>query len=96
MTFIAQNDPLTGKPYGIPMGENERIISKTDSVVDSIIDQFVERAMMGKEKYGCGLDRTDLNLLDYINHALEEHMDAILYLQKAKKILEEEYKKTEK
>jgi hypothetical protein len=51
---------------------------------------------MGKEKYGCDLDRTDLNLLDYINHALEEHMDAILYLQKAKKILEEEYKKTEK
>jgi hypothetical protein len=73
-----------------------REIKVTDSIVDSIIDKFVERAIMGKEKYGCGLDRTDLNLLDYINHALEEHMDAILYLQKAKKILEEEYKKTEK
>lgn len=73
-----------------------REIKVTDSIVDSVIDQFVSRATMGKEKYGCDLDRTDLNLLDYINHALEEHMDAILYLQKAKKILEEEYKKTEK
>ena len=88
MTFIAQNDPLTGKPYGIPMGENERIISKTDSVVDSIIDQFVERAMMGKIKYGVDLDREDLSTLEWIEHAKQEHMDAILYLEKLKKIVE--------
>jgi hypothetical protein len=66
----------------------QRSISKTDSIVDSIIDKFVERAAMGKEKYGTDLDRTDLDLIDYINHALEEHMDAILYLQKVKKMLE--------
>jgi hypothetical protein len=67
---------------------NTRIIKKTDSIVDSIIDKFVDRASFGKEKYGCDLDRTDLELIDYINHALEEHMDAILYLQKVKKMLE--------
>jgi len=78
------------------MDKEFRLIDKTDSIVDSIIDQFVQRAIMGKEKYGCGLDRTDLNLLDYINHALEEHMDAILYLQKAKKILEERGEKIKK
>ena len=66
-----------------------REIKVTDSIVDSIIDKFVERATIGREKYGCTLDRIDLELLDYINHALEEHMDAILYLQKTKKILEE-------
>ena len=88
MTFIAQNDPLTGKPYGIPMGENERIISKTDSVVDSIIDQFVQRATFGKQKYGTDLDREDLNVLEWIEHAKQEHMDAILYLEKLKKIVE--------
>jgi hypothetical protein len=88
MTFIAQNDPLTGKPYGIPMGENERIISKTDSVVDSIIDQFVERATFGKQKYGVDLDREDLSVLEWIEHAKQEHMDAILYLEKLKKIVE--------
>jgi hypothetical protein len=88
MTFIAQNDPLTGKPYGIPMGENERIISKTDSVVDSIIDQFVQRATFGKQKYRTDLDREDLNVLEWIEHAKQEHMDAILYLEKLKKIVE--------
>jgi hypothetical protein len=88
MTFIAQNDPLTGKPYGIPMGENERIISKTDSVVDSIIDQFVQRATFGKQKYGVDLDREDLSVLEWIEHAKQEHMDAILYLEKLKKIVE--------
>jgi hypothetical protein len=73
-----------------------RFIPVTDSVVDSIIDQFVSRASFGKTKYGVDLDREDLGLVDYINHALEEHMDAILYLQKAKKILEERGEKVKK
>jgi len=75
---------------------NTRTIQKTDSIVDSIIDQFVTRAAFGKEKYNTDLDREDLGLIDYINHALEEHMDAILYLQKAKKILEERGEKVKK
>jgi hypothetical protein len=65
-----------------------REIQVTDSIVDSVIDKFVERAAFGKKKYGTDLDRTDLELIDYINHALEEHMDAILYLQKVKTMLE--------
>jgi hypothetical protein len=89
MTFIAQNDPLTGKPYGTSMGENERIISKTDSVVDSIIDKFVERATTGREKYGTDLDRQDLSLEDWLEHSLQEKMDDILYIQKALKTLRE-------
>ena len=64
-----------------------REIQVTDSIVDSVIDKFVERAAFGKKKYGTDLDRTDLELIDYINHALEEHMDAILYLQKVKTML---------
>jgi len=35
-------------------------------------------------KYGTNLDRTDLTVLDWIQHAQEEHMDAILYLEKLK------------
>lgn len=60
---------------------------KLDSIVTSIIAKFTDRAIMGKEKYGTNLDRTDLNVLDWINHAQEEHMDAILYLEKLKKEL---------
>ena len=45
---------------------------------------------MGKEKYGTDLDRTDLQTLDWINHAQEEHMDAILYLEKLKQVILDE------
>ena len=31
-----------------------RTIHQTDSIVDSVIDQFVSRARFGKEKYGTG------------------------------------------
>ena len=57
---------------------------KLDSIVSSIIEQFTERSIKGKEKYGVDLDRTDLDLLDWIEHAKQEHMDAILYLEKIK------------
>lgn len=55
-----------------------------DSIVKSIIKQFEERSIKGKEKYGTDLDRTDLSLLEWIEHAKQEHMDAILYLEKIK------------
>ncbi len=56
-----------------------------DSIVQSIINKFVQRSILGRQKYGTDLDRTDLSVLDWIQHAQEEHMDAILYLEKLKK-----------
>ena len=61
------------------------MITYMDSIVKSVIEKFVSRAEFGKKKYGTDLDRTDLSLLDWIQHAQEEHMDAILYLEKLKK-----------
>jgi hypothetical protein len=62
-----------------------------DSIVTSIIKQFEERSIAGKTKYGTDLDRTDLSLVDWIEHAKQEHMDAILYLEKIKwQVLQEE------
>jgi hypothetical protein len=55
-----------------------------DSIVASIIKQFEDRSVKGKQKYGTDLDRQDLSLLDWIEHAKQEHMDAILYLEKLK------------
>ena len=60
--------------------------NKLDSVVTSIINQFIERSEKGKAKYGVDLDRKDLSLLEWIEHAKQEHMDAILYLEKIKQI----------
>ena len=67
--------------------ENSRSILKTDTIVDSIVDKFIDRSRVGKKKYGTDLDRTDLSLEKWIDHALEEHMDAILYLQKIKSVI---------
>lgn len=58
-----------------------------DSCVKTVIEKFISRADIGRQKYGKDLDRTDLKVIDWINHAQEEHMDAILYLEKLKKEL---------
>lgn len=55
-----------------------------DSIVTAVIQKFQQRADIGKQKYGTTLDRKDLSVLDWIQHAQEEHMDAILYLEKLK------------
>jgi len=68
------------------MSENTRNIPTTDHVVDSVIDKFIERAQFGREKYGVGLERTDLTFPNYITHLREELMDGILYLQKMETI----------
>lgn len=56
-----------------------------DSVVNSVIEEFISRSNFGKLKYGVTLDREDLSLKDWIQHMQEELMDAILYLEKIKK-----------
>ena len=58
-----------------------------DSIVASIIKQFEERSVKGKEKYGHTLDRQDLSVLDWIEHAQQELQDGILYLEKLKQTL---------
>ena len=51
-----------------------------------VIKQFKDRSSVGIEKYGVTLDRTDLTRLDWINHAQQEAMDLVLYLEKLKQI----------
>ena len=60
-----------------------------DSIVNSVIGAFIGRSNIGLQKYGTTLDRDDLSVLDWIQHAQEEHMDAILYLEKLKTKLRE-------
>jgi len=59
-------------------------MEETDSVVKAVVAKFLERAAVGKKKYGTDLDRKDLLVKDWIIHAQEELMDAILYLEKLK------------
>lgn len=61
--------------------------AEVDSIVKIILQKFINRAEFGKNKYGTDLDRTDLSLIDWINHSQEEAMDNILYLEKLKQEL---------
>lgn len=60
-----------------------------DSIVNSVISKFINRSDVGIKKYGVTLDRDDLDINEWINHAQEEHMDAILYLEKLKQQYQE-------
>ena len=68
--------------------ENTRQVLKTDSIVDSIIDELIDRSRVGKAKYNTDLDRTDLSLSEWLQHAIEEHLDAVLYLKKIKSTID--------
>ena len=56
----------------------------SDTIVKAVVQKFLERSAVGVKKYGTTLDRTDLTTLDWIQHAQEELMDGILYLEKLK------------
>jgi len=58
-----------------------------DTILESVINQFRERSEVGIKKYGLTLDRTDLSTLDWINHAQQEAMDFVLYLEKLKQTI---------
>jgi hypothetical protein len=53
-----------------------------DSIVESIREQLLERSNVGIKKYGVTLDRNDLSLLEWLEHAKQEQMDSVLYLEK--------------
>ena len=55
-----------------------------DTIVESVIEQFKQRSEVGIKKYNTTLDRTDLTRLEWLQHAQEEAMDMILYLEKLK------------
>ena len=55
-----------------------------DSIVESVVMKYKDRANLGLTKYGTNLDRTDLNVKDWTEHLQQELMDAVLYLEKLK------------
>lgn len=56
-----------------------------DQVVLAVMAKFAERSATGLKKYGTTLDREDLTIYDWINHAQEEAMDFTLYLERIRK-----------
>jgi len=59
-----------------------------DSVVNDVVNKYKDRAYTGLQKYNTTLDREDLTELQWLNHLQDELMDASLYIQKLKQIIE--------
>lgn len=59
-----------------------------DSVVNAVVNKYKDRANTGFQKYNTTLDREDLTELEWLNHLQDELMDASLYVQKLKQIIE--------
>lgn len=58
-------------------------------VEEAVAKRILERAEFGKAKYGVTMERNDLSFLEWINHAQEEAMDFIVYLEKLKSYAQE-------
>jgi hypothetical protein len=59
-------------------------IDNKDSVVYRIAALLKTRSETGIRKYGTTLDRTDLSVKQWIDHAIDEALDHALYLQRIK------------
>jgi len=59
-------------------------IETEDKIVESVVNSFLQRSEVGIKKYGTTLNRNDLSTLEWIEHAQQEAMDMILYLEKLK------------
>ena len=59
-----------------------------DSIVEAVRQDLFNRSEGGIKKYGTTLDRTDLKLKDWLQHAYEESLDHALYLKRAIKEIE--------
>jgi hypothetical protein len=59
-----------------------------DSIVEAVRQDLFDRSELGIKKYGTTLDRTDLQLKDWLQHAYEESLDHALYLKRAIKEIE--------
>ena len=83
--YILNNDSLIIEPL-ITFSKN---LTK-DKIVLQVMNDLNDRSRIGVEKYGVTLERNDLSLKDWLQHAYEECLDQANYLKRA--ILEIENK----
>ena len=61
-----------------------------DEIVERVVSLFRSRSQRGIQKYGTTLDKNELSNRDWLQHLQEELMDAALYVEKIKSIIDEQ------
>ena len=54
-----------------------------DKVVEAVREDLLQRSQVGIKKYHTTLDRKDISLRDWLQHAYEECLDQANYLKRA-------------
>lgn len=60
-----------------------------DANVEAVRAKLFERSAIGLMKYGVTTERTDLGLIQWLNHLQEELLDGAVYIEQIKKVLGE-------
>ena len=58
-----------------------------DKTVGKVVNKFVERSEIGLHKYGTTLYENPLDFKAWLVHLQEELMDAVLYIERARREL---------
>jgi len=59
-----------------------------DPIVQNVVDKFNQRSEVGIKKYNTTLQENNDGLLKFLTHLSEELMDATLYIEKIKSIID--------
>jgi len=59
-----------------------------DKIVQKVVDKFNKRSEVGIKKYNTTLQENNDGLLKFLTHLQEELMDATLYIEKIKSIID--------
>ena len=89
-TKVSKNDTDALELFEEPKPSEVNIINPTpifgiteDKIVQAVMNDLNERSKVGLAKYNTSLERTDLNLKDWLIHAYEETLDKANYLKRA-------------
>lgn len=58
-----------------------------DENVSNVVRQMLQRADRGLKKYGVTTERTDIDVVGWLQHLQEELMDACVYIERTKREL---------
>jgi hypothetical protein len=67
----------------------------SDPIIESVIEKLRSRSVRGLDKYGVGLDREDLSVVEWLTHLQEELLDAAGYVEKLIQVMGGRKKKEE-
>lgn len=66
-----------------PVHGGDRAEQPRDRVIEAVRADLLRRSQLGIKKYGVTLERTNLSLKDWLQHAYEETLDQANYLKRA-------------